>query len=380
MALSLLLGVVTGALGAALPLLRTAYALGDGSGTEAVVLYNLGALAAILGCGLGARGGRTGRGRVTALLLAFAAGSAGLALAPAWWVLCGFALLAGAGYGGLILQLNTFLAQPATPRPVLMLNLLHACFGAGATLGPLLVGRLDGVSGLLLTTGCLALLLLTARRTGDVAEEPGTASPAPASLPLLTVFAAAALLYAGVEAGIGALESTHLAAAGYPAARAAEYTALFWAGLTAGRLVLPWAAGRLGPPRLIGLCLLAAAGALAATTVGAWAPTAYGLAGLALAAVFPTALAWANALLPAPQRVNSVLLVANLVGSAALPHLIGLAAGPGRTAVIPLALTGLTLLTGAAVVLAARLARRPAPVLPGRTSRTTPHAELERSP
>ncbi|MCZ0972507.1 hypothetical protein O1L55_16035 [Streptomyces albulus] len=45
--------MVTGALGAALPLLRSAYGLDDGSGTELVVLYNLGALLAIVLCGIG---------------------------------------------------------------------------------------------------------------------------------------------------------------------------------------------------------------------------------------------------------------------------------------------------------------------------------------
>ncbi|MEU7580903.1 MFS transporter [Streptomyces sp. NPDC041068] len=373
LALSLLLGVVTGALGAALPLLRTAYGLGDGSGAELVVLYNLGALLAIVGCGLGARR-LPGRALMTVLLTAFAGSTAGMALAPHWWLLCAFALVAGVGYGGLILHLNTFFAQPSLPRPALLLNVLHACFGAGATLGPLLVGQWGGVSWLLLVTGALSLLLVRATAAGESAQGTGETASRRPSAPLLAVFALMALAYAGVEAGIGALESTHLSALGHDPADAARFTALFWAGLTVGRLVVPWAARRLSHPQLIGVCLLAAAGALAATLAAAVAPVAYGLAGLALAAVFPTTLAWANALLPAPERVNSALLVANLVGSAALPYLIGLAA-PGRWAAIPLSLTGLTLLCGLAVAVATRLAHRPA-ALP----RPAPHHELETSP
>ncbi|GAA2644097.1 MFS transporter [Streptomyces lunalinharesii] len=376
LALSLLLGVVTGALGAALPLLRSAYGLADGSGTELVVLYNLGALLAIVGCGIGL-GRRLGRALAPALLLAFAGSSAGMALAPTWGLLCALALVAGAGYGGLILHLNSYFARSSGARPALLLNVLHACFGAGATLGPLLVGQWGGTSGLLLVAGALSLLLFrAAAATGEPVDRPeGAAAPRP-SAPLLAVLALLALLYAGVEAGIGALESTHLAASGHSPAAAARATALFWAGLTVGRLVLPVAAHRLPHPRLIGLCLLAATGALTATLLDAVAPVAYGLAGLALAAVFPTTLAWANALLPDPHRVNSALLVANLVGSTALPYLIGLAAAPGNRATIPVAFAGLTLLCGLTLAGAARLARRPVP----RAPRPAPHNELETSP
>ncbi|WP_411121874.1 MFS transporter [Streptomyces sp. x-19] len=376
LALSLLLGVVTGALGAALPLLRSAYGLDDGSGTELVVLYNLGALLAIVLCGIGPRR-LLGRTLPPALLLAFAGSSAGMALAPTWGLLCGFALVAGAGYGGLILHLNSYFAHPSRPRPALLLNVLHACFGAGATVGPLLVGQWGGTSGLLLVAGALSLLLFrAAAATGEPVDRPDGAAARRPSGPLLAVLALLALLYAGVEAGIGALESTHLTSSGYAPADAARATALFWAGLTVGRLVLPVAARRLHHPRLIGLCLLAATGALAATLLGTLAPAAYGLAGLALAAVFPTALAWANTLLPDPHRVNSALLVANLVGSTVLPYLIGLAAAPGSRATIPLALAGLTLLCGLTIAAAARLARRPVPPAP----RPAPHNELETSP
>ncbi|GAA2230779.1 MFS transporter [Streptomyces amakusaensis] len=371
LALSVLLGAVTSAPGAALPLLRSEYGLAEGGGTELVVLYNLGALIAIAGCGIGS-GRLPGRPLSIALLLAFAGGAAGMALAPAWWVLCVFALVAGAGFGGLILRLNTCFARPSMPRATLLLNLLHACFGAGATVGPLLVGHWGEVSGLLLVTGVLSLPLVRATAVGDAPNRPGT-GPAPRpSAPLLTVFALLALVYAGVEAGIGALESTHLTGVGHSPADAARATALFWAGLTLGRLIVPWAARRLAQPRLIGLCLLAATGALAATLADTAAPVAYGLAGLALGAVFPTALAWANSLLPAPQRVNSVLLIANLVGSAALPYLIGLAA-PGHPAVIPLALASLTLLCGLAVAVAARLARGSGTAAP----RPVPRHEME---
>ncbi|MEU1806910.1 MFS transporter [Streptomyces sp. NPDC019937] len=376
LALSLLLGVVTAALGAALPLLRSAYGLPEGGGAELVGLYNLGALAGVAACGLG---GRTGAGRsstgrpVLALLAAFAGGCAGMALAPTWWLLNAFATATGFGFGGLLLYLNAFFGRFPGRRGLLLMNLLHACFGAGATVGPLLVGRFGEVSWLLLVTaGLTAPLLRPARHLGTAGPgappTPGTdtATGAPAgrrSLPLLIVFAAVAFLYAGVEAGTGALESTHLEAAGRSAEGAAGLTALFWAGLTAGRVVLPPVTHRLRPPRLVLLCLLAATGLLLTTLDGRWAPAGYGLAGFALGTVFPTVLVWATAVLPLPpERVSAVLLLTNLIGSAALPPLLGLFAAPARAAVsIPLSIATLTLLCGLAVTAAVALAPRADP-------------------
>ncbi|WP_246096041.1 MFS transporter [Streptomyces botrytidirepellens] len=376
--LSLLLGVVTAALGAALPLLRSAYGLPEGSGAELVGLYNLGALAGVAACGLG---GRTGAGRSTtgrpvlALLAAFAGGCAGMALAPIWWLLNAFATATGFGFGGLLLYLNAFFGRFPGRRGLLLMNLLHACFGAGATVGPLLVGRFGEVSWLLLVTaGLTAPLAWPARRLGTAgpgtAPTDGTGTDAPAGrrgLPLLSVFAAVAFLYAGVEAGIGALESTHLEAAGRSAGEAAGLTALFWAGLTAGRVVLPPVTYRLAPPRLVLLCLLAATGLLLTTLDGRWAPAGYGLAGFALGTVFPTVLVWATAALPLPpERVSAVLLLTNLIGSAALPPLLGLFAGPARAAVsIPLSIATLTLLCGLVVTTAVVLARRAEPTVAG---------------
>ncbi|MCZ0972508.1 hypothetical protein O1L55_16040 [Streptomyces albulus] len=96
-----------------------------------------------------------------------------MALAPTWGLLCGFALVAGAGYGGLILHLNSYFAHPSRPRPALLLNVLHACFGAGATVGPLLVGQWGGTSGLLLVAGALSLLLFrAAAATGSLSTAP----------------------------------------------------------------------------------------------------------------------------------------------------------------------------------------------------------------
>ncbi|MFB9391349.1 MFS transporter [Streptomyces coeruleoprunus] len=358
--LSVLLGAVTAALGAALPVLRSAYGTGDAAGTEVVVAYNLGALLALLGSGPLERR-LPGRSVVSWLLAAFAAGCAGMAVAPAWWALTGCALLTGLGFGGLVLYANTAFGRPGGARGVRLLNWLHAAFGAGATTGPLLVGEWGAVRELLWAVAALTLCCVPFRSAADGSPTgPGPRRPVRAGRPpsaALVACAAVALLYAGVEAGIGALEATHLAATGHTPQDAARLSALFWAGLTVGRLLLPLAARRVPHPLLVLGSLLAGAGALTAATDPGLAPAAYGLAGICLAGAFPTLLAWTVTVLPGPRRVSGVLLTANLAGSAALPFLLGHVTDPAAPASVPLALAALTLVAGAALLTAVRAAR-----------------------
>lgn len=386
LALSLLLGAVTAAPGAALPLLREAYGLAGGGGTELVVVYNLGALAAIAGCGPG-RGHALSAHAVRALLAAFVLGAAGMAYAPGWPAFVVAAAVCGAGYGGLILHQNTLLGTVPGRPGVIALNLLHAAFGLGGLLGPLLTGT-TGLPALLTAAAVLAAALAPwahgrnagaddaqgqlpyGMRESAAAQLPyGTPESADAQLrhpqlpppaphstaphpqppsptPLLAPFALIALCYAGVESSIGALESTHLVATGYSAEDAARLSGLFWAGLVLGRLVLPLAVVRLAHRTLITGCLLAGAAALALTTLTARPELAYAAAGFVFGPVFSTLLAWATAELGAPRRVASVLLLANLGASSALPYLVG------RTSpeLIPLTTAALTLLTALAVI------------------------------
>ncbi|WP_437312959.1 MFS transporter [Sorangium sp. So ce385] len=365
--LSVLLGVVTGALGAALPLFRDVYEMPAASGTELVVLYNLGALVSIALCGPSRRQALTRRA-VTLVLTAFAGGCAGMAYAPTWPTLNMCAAVCGAGYGGLVLHQNTLFGRYPGRAGFVLLNLLHASFGAGAVLGPVLVGGLHQVSSLLLATAVLAVALVpwagadgsTPRAAKALAAAESAAAPVVAEHPapgrFLAILGLAALAYAGIESSIGALESTHLHAIGHSSADAARLSGLFWAGLVVGRLVLPFTALRLAPPCVVLLCLSAAAAGLV-TAASGWAAGAYAVTGVALGPVFSTLLAWANATLLVPRRVSTVLLLANLCGSGLLPYLIGLVTDPRRPVLIPLSIAALTLLTGMAVAAAARLAR-----------------------
>ncbi|MBB1242615.1 MFS transporter [Streptomyces durbertensis] len=367
LALSLLLGAATAVPGAALPLLRAAHGLAEGAGTEVVPLYNVGALAAIVVCGLARR--QPGAGVSRLLLAGFAVGAAGMALAPAWWVFLLGALVAGVGFGGLVLVLNTALCRLPGRRPTVMLGLLHAAFGAGAVAGPLTAGAVDGVTvpllvvagGAALTARSLSLVSGVPARSGAARRSPGGGT----DRRLLVALVALAFCYAGLEAGIGALMSTHLEALGRSAQSAAQLTALFWAGLTVGRLVLPVVTRGLPEPAVVVGSLAAAAVALGLTFSAGPAPVGYLCAGLAMSAVFPLVMAAADRLSHgAENSPGALLLVANLVGSAAVPPLLALAAEPARPSSFPSALLVLTLLAASAALAAARRASRPVAARP----------------
>src|SRR4051794_19271756 len=78
---------------------------------------------------------RTGVGR---LLLGsnvlIVLGLAGYATAPAWGVMVGCAVLAGLGAGAIDAGINAYAAAHFSPR---LVNWVHACYGVGATAGPL---------------------------------------------------------------------------------------------------------------------------------------------------------------------------------------------------------------------------------------------------
>jgi fucose permease len=224
------------------------------------------------------------------------------------------------------------------------INWMHASYGLGATLGPLLVTALlsagrswrqaYGVMALLLAA--LGGVLALARRGW---RPPASASASdPASPPARPASVAGALTFTAVETGIesgagiwGFLFLT--AGRGLTPAGAGVAVAAYWAMMCAGRVVLGPVAERLGPPRLLaaavaGVPLGAALMALPMPGPGSSALAVAGLMllGLAAAPVFPL-----FTLATGTTRMVSLQVAASAVGGAALPAGLGLliaAVGP----------------------------------------------------
>jgi len=360
-----LLGATTATIGAALPALRELYGLGATGGSGLVTAYNIGALAAIVLCGMLERVVRT-RVAITVLWVLFAAGCAAAAFAPQWPAFVACLVVAGFGYGGLVLYLNTAFATGFGRRSVLMLNLLNAVFGAGAITGPLVAGTVAGADVRLVLLGIAVFAVpgWLARGCGGSAapktggeRKPFTASAVRVVLP----FALIGFLYSGLETAIGTWESTHLVWTGWSVALAAQLTALFWLGMTLGRSVIPLLTSKVAPMRVVLVGLVVAAAALCSATVPDVAPIGYAIAGIAMAPVLPTMLAWMATIVPSPQSANAIVLTACMAANAVHPAVIAEAADREKPVLIPMVLTGFALACLLAAFAATRQRRAVAP-------------------
>ena len=292
---------------------------------------------------------------VSTLLIALAL--AVEALAPSMWVMTAGTVLFGVGFGALDTALNAHAARHFGARDI---NWMHASYGLGATLGPLLVTALlsagrswrqtYGVMALVLTA--LGGVLVLARRGWRV-PAPG---PGPARPPAYTTSPGAAigaLTFTAVETGIesaagiwGYLFLT--AGRGLPPAAAGIAVAAYWAMMCAGRVVLGPVAERLGPARVLAAAVAGVPLGAALMTLsipgpgsGALAVAGLMLLGLAAAPVFPL-----FTLTTGTTRMVSLQVAASAVGGAAIPAGLGLLLGAVGPRLLAPALLALGLAMG----------------------------------
>jgi len=355
----LVLGAAVGLLlslyGPALPELRATYGVG-GSGSALVLsAHFLGATAGIGWWGLERRlAARTWLRLAIALLVA---GAVAITLAPAWPLVLLAAFAVGLGFGVVVVEINVLLTEAFEDRAAAMLNLLGACFGAGAVAGPLAVAASGGYQVPFCAGALLAVVSMGLARdlpTVAVPPAPDLERPPPR---LVGGFVVLLLLYVGVENGVGGWEATSLRAGGTGAAAAASWTAGYWAAITTGRLLAIPLALRVAAPVLVAGCLLAAAAGLGLAHLPAVAPVAYTLTGLALGPVFPTMLAWLAAAAGARGPTALVFAAANL-GGVVLPAVIGRLVDASSPAVIPTTVLVVVLACLSATVVLRRSAAR----------------------
>ncbi len=263
-----------------------------------------------------------------------------LALPNAWPVPLVAVAVAGLGFGGLVLIINTVMAA----HGVSYVNLVNGTYGLGAAAGPALISLTHG--GWLfavLGVGILVSLPLVIRAPESAAVT-GRLRP---SL-VLGLFCLLLFCYAGIETGLSSWEALHLRAHGYSADTAAALTSLFWLGLAAGRLLVPLFTKSWAPPRIILTALAACVGGLLLITVAVSAPVGFFLLGMFAGPIFPSVLAWIAATLPNPRRVNAFVLTTAMLGNASVPAVIGF----GLDATSPLALPAfvVTPLAGCAAI------------------------------
>ncbi|GAB3472123.1 MFS transporter [Kineococcus endophyticus] len=356
------LGSVTSALGPVLPTLRARHDLDASGAAWLLTAFSLGATVGVLLAGIVQR-------RVpdrTSLAVGSGLVFAGCALLPAAddaVAAIGVLLLIGLGFGAVDLLLNLVLAGAGRHGSLLMA--VSAAFGVGAVGMPLLVGWHPGRVDLPFWT-CAggALLLAALTRWLDLPAPrrrvppgcrvlPGRAGPAGGRIAVV-LLGAVLLGYVTLEGGVAGWETTHLhATGGSSPSEAAGAVALFWGGLTIGRLLAAPLVARLRPRRLLLLALGASTlSLLAAATLGVVpgaAVVAYALAGLSIAPVFPAVIAWHTMRYPGGEGVV-VLFATALAGPVLTAPVTGALVDAHGTQAIPWILTALAAVTTALVV------------------------------
>lgn len=338
------LGLPDTVLGVAWPSLRDAFRLPQAAMGAALAANVAGY--AVSGLLAGRASSALGVGGVLALSTALVStGLVGLAVAPAWPAFVLSSAVCGLGSGAVDAALNAYAATHFPPRHM---NWLHACYSAGATLGPAAMTAAlatatyrTGYAALSLALGLLASTFVATRRRWTMPAEAADGARGSLSgalrLPRVWLQVAIFFLYTGLEASAGQWAFTVLREArGFALETAGTWTAAYWGSIAAGRVVFGFVVGALGPDRVVRWGTL---GAVAGALLYAVLPGAAGVAGLvllglSLAPIFPMLMSRTPARLgpaAAPHAIGFQVAAATL-GTAALPGAHGLLAdalGPG---------------------------------------------------
>lgn len=308
-----------------------------------------------------------------------------------WGILVAFAVLTGLGAGAIDGGINTYVASHFGER---WMHWLHASWGVGITLGPLIMTtgleRFQTwrwgyvvVGAAQIALGAFFLLTLTQwnqeRDPGHAHEEKRLTdfqTPLRETLRHTRVWFSILLffVFSGAEATAGVWAFTLLKESrGLATQEAGLLTAAYWATFTLGRILAGLYTARLGGAILIRICLM---GMLAGALFLGWNPSPWvGLAGLILTGffvspVFPGLVSGTSDRVGRKDAANTIgiQIGAAGVGAAALPGLAGFIAQRHSMEIVPLFLAALVV--GALVlhILSQRLAGNPAPDATGNKS------------
>ena len=279
--------------------------------------------------------------------LGTALGALGIGLTPTWWMMVLAGLVSGLGSGAMHVGLNAHFAAHFGAGA---LNWLHACFGVGATFGPLVMTSIlsaglswrwaYGVTGAWLVLLALFFVLSVERwsgsseqaRDGPEQDEGAKHGLETVKLPIVWLTLLLFFAYTGVESTAGQWAySLFTEARSVAEGTAGLWMTVYWGGLAGGRLLLGSVAERVGTDSLLRLSMVC-------VTLGAvliWWQTAdllsfLGLAlmGLAEGPIFPSLVSVTPRRISAGHVDNAIgfQVAAASLGAAALSSLAGVLA------------------------------------------------------
>lgn len=285
----------------------------------------------------------------------------GYTLVPAWWMMVLLGVCSGLGAGAIDAGLNTYVATHFGDR---LMQWLHACWGVGITLGPLImtVGlttlhtwragyQVVGGFQIALAAGfglTLAKWSQNPAPAGGEAEKRLTdyRTPLGATLRQRQVWLSVALffLYVGAESALGLWTYTLLTESrGVGEALAGFFAGSYWFTFTVGRIAAGMVARRVGVNKLV---LGGLAGALLGAGLLIWDPSewanvlAVGVIGLSIAPIFPAMMSGTRTRVGDHYAANTIgmQMAATGLGAAVIPGLMGVLARRFSLEIIPVCL------------------------------------------
>lgn len=236
-------------------------------------------------------------------------------------------MIQGAGVGLMDAAVNVYVAS--VPMATMMLNLLHANYGVGAMLSPLVGTFLlahniswRGIYVFLLGVALVNFILVAIgfrnvdldAPTSDDAEtddRDGSTLRRNAVINRMTLLGAVYILtYAGVEVCVGGWGYTYLTEGmhGNPIDMGRVISG-YWAGLAIGRLVLGWFTGKFGEKRMVSLFTITTAILLLLVYLipNLWMDSIFIiLVGFLIGPLFPSTISLASKVLPKSMHYTAI--------------------------------------------------------------------------
>jgi fucose permease len=336
----ILIGINDGAVGVLLPGMQTTYHVGKDTLSLLFLAGTFGYLTASFNNGLLLD--KLGNRRFLLLgTLTMGLGFALLSSRPPFVLL--LVGIVPIGFGGAMLDagLNSYIAS--LPENTALLNYLHAFYGTGALLGPLVASSFLAAGwvwnsvyfvwigiAILVCIGIGLAFPRRARASQKEEQEVGGNVLFPALRQRMVWLAALFLLfYVGTEVSLGSWSFSLLTQErGGSILFSGWIVSGYWVGLTLGRLLLGKVGQRIGNRRLIGACL----GGVVVGTLLVWvmpqlavAAFALFLTGFSLGPIFPTTIALMSETLKSRILASAIGFLASLgsMGGALLPWIAG---------------------------------------------------------
>ncbi len=354
------LGLPDGLLGVGWPSIRAGFAVP----IDAIGMFLFAAVAGYMTSSFlsGFLLARVGVGRMLAgscFLTGFAL--IGYTVVPQWWMMVVLGVFAGLGAGAIDAGLNTYVAANFSER---IMQWLHAFWGVGITIGPLLMTiglttlntwrfgyRVVGTFQIALAICFVLTLAMWTRHkaaAGHETEKKLTDYKTPLGetlrqprvwLSMLLFF-----LYVGAEGGLGTWTYSLLTESrGVDVTLAGFFAGSYWFTFTVGRIVAGMFANRVGVNRLVIGGLI---GALLGAALLVWNPSqmsnvvAVAIIGFSIAPIFPAMISGTRARVGEHYAANTIGMQMTMTGfgAAIIPSFMGVIARQVSLEVIPVTL------------------------------------------